>query len=539
MALATSNGEGAVQVWDVERSEERARGPIALGGASIVVLSPDGKTLATGGPNCANGVRLWDTATGEELSHPCHYNAPESVAFSPDGQWVASGCRMWEEPAVRLWDASTGRQLRVFAGHERGVESAVFFPDGKRVVTAGRYSDGTVRIWDAQSGAESRRLEDAGRNLNAALSADGKVLVTGDGICNPGESCDIRIWEADSGKLLRRLKGPEEWVRSLTVTPDGRTVLLAGGGRIYAWDVASGRAHHWDRLERTGAWSLAVSPDGQALALAREKKPTQLIELATRRLIRELPSASYVAFSPDGRFLALAATSQGVEVVDRATGDKLLTLGAEGPPVRSLAFSPDGKRLATGAYDSLIHIWDVADLPALAGKAGKDPDADALTKAWADLIELDAAPADRAAWVLARGGGAAVRLLEGKLSPVEETEVKRIARLIVELDDDHFVVREMATAELGRVGVAAEDALLAALAGKLSKEAERRIEQLLDKTDRAEEPTEHLRTLRALAVLERIGAPEAKALLRKLADGADAGLTREAKRALERLARRP
>ena len=101
-----------------------------------------------------------------------------------------------------------------------------------------------------------------------------------------------------------------------------------------------------------------------------------------------------------------------------------------------------------------------------------------------------------------------------------------------------FQARQKATQELKQLGELAEPALREALRRKLSLEAQTSVEKLLEDA-RAVGLSERLRDLRAVEILERIDTPQARQALQTLAAGAPAAqLTREAKAALERLARR-
>jgi hypothetical protein len=160
---------------------------------------------------------------------------------------------------------------------------------------------------------------------------------------------------------------------------------------------------------------------------------------------------------------------------------------------------------------------------------------------WADLAGADAGRAYAAVWRLAEAPGpSAVAFLRERVKPVTDAELKKARALIAELDSDTFEVREKAFKQLADLGGAAEPALRAALAGKPSPEARRRLTTLLTNLPHAARSPEVRRHLRAILVLEQIASPEARALLGELAAGASyAAQTREAKASLERLNRHP
>jgi HEAT repeat protein len=113
-------------------------------------------------------------------------------------------------------------------------------------------------------------------------------------------------------------------------------------------------------------------------------------------------------------------------------------------------------------------------------------------------------------------------------------ETPALDKLLTDLGSDRFATREEATRALERLGPEAEAELRKALEAKPSAEVRLRIERHLDRLQ-----TDESRHVRAVAVLEKVGTPEARQQLRRLADGAPpARLTREAKAALERLGRR-
>ncbi|WP_429461900.1 WD40 repeat domain-containing protein [Paraburkholderia sp. JPY465] len=97
-----------------------------------------------------------------------------SAVFSPDGRRVLTASA---DGTARVWDAATGKQIGQFSGHQGAVGSAAFSPDGQRVVTAS--ADGTARVWDVATGQVIAQLTGHhGAVSSAAFSPDGERVVT-------------------------------------------------------------------------------------------------------------------------------------------------------------------------------------------------------------------------------------------------------------------------------------------------------------------------------------------------------------------------
>ena len=192
--------------------------------------------------------------------------------------------------------------------------------------------------------------------------------------------------------------------------------------------------------------------------------------------------------------------------------------------------------LATGGSDTTILTWDWARYCGLRPTAGGKVEARRLLALWDDLASADSRTAWAAIGQLAASPDQATALLKGRLRPVSAADARPVRRLLGELDSDDFAARQKATAALGKLQAEWLPFFFEALSRTRSLEAEQRIRRLLAAPRKARWSADMLRRLRAVAVLERAGTPEARAVLRELAKGVpEARLTLEAKAALRRL----
>lgn len=139
-----SSTAGVIKFWDVA-SGKKLR-PLNNPEVLSLAFSRDGRILASAGYNLIN---LWDLASGKKLQTISAKNLfPISVALSPDGRTLASGGGLGN---VELWDVASGKKLRTLAGHSAAVAAVAFSPDGQTLATAG--TDSTSKIWRVADGA--------------------------------------------------------------------------------------------------------------------------------------------------------------------------------------------------------------------------------------------------------------------------------------------------------------------------------------------------------------------------------------------------
>jgi WD40 repeat protein len=514
-------------------------------------FSRDGKKLVSslGGAT----LRQFDVGTGREAPGPgnAHRAAVWSLALSADGKSLRT---FGSGDAIRTWDWATGKETRR-EGLPASVTHAAFANSGHLAFAVG--NEVTLR---GKGGTKTWRI--ARREfppLHAlALSPDGELLAT-----RSFDYPEVKLWSA-GGKHLRTLGRPGDGPSFLAdgtveaagvvtpdvvFSPDGRRLAGAGPRRqLCLWDMTTGNLL-WELPPRAGqvVERFGFSPAGTVLATIQSDGTVTLYEAAggARR----------------AHFGAADRTNQRAYSAYNYYGKSRLSLATRRAPPVCLAFSPDGRYLATAQETPAIHLWDVftgREVGRLNGHEGgvvsllwdttrftDRPTShaarlseQALEALWADLAGNDAARAFAALRKLVASADQAVTLFERRVAPASAPAPKRLAGLLANLESGRFERRRQAQAELQALGELAEPALRKALADGPPLGLRQRRERLLALSATQPGPAQ-LRDLRAVEALEMIGSTAARRALARLAGGEPgARLTREARGAVQRLAKR-
>jgi hypothetical protein len=397
-------------------------------------------------------------------------------------------------------------------GQPEGARRFSWSADSRRVITWGYYS--SPYTWDSTTG----------RQVGTAMEQDGLRARRLDPAAFGG-------WSAED-----RLRGPfPRDTASHWLPPNGSRTITSDRGLMASGQRPGTRIVHPPDDREAG---LGICYLGRLKELMVEDP--SVVEVWTGRplVTLRIRHAKHLALSPDGRSLAVGQPD-GIHVYDVLTGRELLIRNLPAypradptvPAEFGLSYSPDGTRIAVLEAGGSVLVFDVTvTRERFALAAGE------LDRLWSDLGSDDPRIGWAAVYRLCDHPAASVRLLVQRVTPVAEPA--GLAEVVRDLNAPAFRVRAAAAGRLLAVGDAARPAVAAALKAGASAEARERLERLAaNLADDRPPQAADLQLLRSVVVLERIGTPEARALVRQVGRGmADARVTREAKRAAGRLA---
>ncbi len=536
--LVTGSRDGTVIVWNPATSDELQRFAVGSPIDYAVAISPDNRHLAVAsGPT----IRLIDRTAGKDrIRHVGHAYQVEATAVSSDGRTVTT--LEGSGRAVILWDSATGQERRRLEGIHLA-PALQMTADGRGLVTAGL--DETLRVWDPATGQELRRFERQ-RKISQQLLALAPNCQT---VALGGSEGTVVVEDLRTGQELQSFKGHGKIVCGAAFTPDSRMLITwCNDNRVRQWDVVTGREVRQfvflDKQGVGGSYTAAVSPHGCFIVFGSQHNFLALHDLATGQEIGRLDQlpegVAQIAFSPDGRTLAWAGYHTPIiHLVEMATGRECHRFVALAGPVTTLTFSADATTLVSGHSDATALVWDLTGRLGAKQTWGKPLAPAHLDTCWSELAGEDAARAYDAVRRLAASPAQSIPYLRTRLQPAAPVDVRRVRRLITDLDSDDFKTREKAAQELEKI----EDGWMSfyqkALENNHSVEVRRRLEALVQQQVQPWRTTSprRLPTHRSLEVLERAGTPEARQFLEALAGGLPgARLTEEAKASIQRLA---
>jgi WD40 repeat protein len=358
-----SAGTG-LRLWDAVTGEPIGKPMLKhRDGISVIVWSPDGRFIATGGYDGL--LVLWDAERRELLwEAPTGHGYVHAVVFSPDGARIATGGR--KDGIIRLWERATGREIgQPLTGHDKDVTALAFAGDGKTLISTGR--DSTVRVWNTDTRSALRAPIQTGMaNGPTRLVKHPRQPVVA--ISNHDS---IAFWNHETGVSVARTLtgyGSAHGMSALAFTEDGERVMAAdsfGGMALIDWrkgePVARGVVEHRAVI----VWQSAFSSKGDLIATAGKDgvlgiwrtsvlRDTAGFSVVSTKRIPHPRDGAWTVYSDNGYYIA--HLGKGILIVNRATGEVVYTdngLDRVGP----VAFSANNQWFAyAGPKDQVVVV---------------------------------------------------------------------------------------------------------------------------------------------------------------------------------------
>jgi WD40 repeat protein/energy-coupling factor transporter ATP-binding protein EcfA2 len=338
-----------------------------------VAFSPDGQYIVTASTDRTS--KIWKVQPTIHTPHFDHDDEVIAAKFTPDGSKILTASN---DLTVKLWDVKTNQLLKIYEGFDcddygnSRIYSLDVSPDGQRFITTG--TDYTIRIWDIESG-EIVQSWDGGHRYsctpngwcgatNARYSPDGKYIIT----CDFGGR--VKLWD-NEGNCAKELKGPDEpeshkmEVNGIDISKDNKYIATPGTEEkvVRLWDFQTGELLREFKGHSAAVNQVIFAHDGQSLLTASEDQTAKLWDLQGNILLNIEGHADTVrtaAFSPTGEYIITASHDRTAKIWNRQ-GKLVNTLTGHSEYLRSAYFSPDGQTVVTASEDRTAQVWSLAE----------------------------------------------------------------------------------------------------------------------------------------------------------------------------------
>lgn len=356
--IATTGSDQTVRLWDAANLQMLA----ALHGHDSEVwcaaFSPDSRLLATGGKDCT--AKLWSAQANQHPGILPHENSQRPI-FSPDSKKILV-VRPGTAAASELW--SVRDRARLASGFADGADAAGFSTNGQYVLVF-QVWEPALEYWTLEGKNSGRRVAlETGAHATKSFDCWG-TSPEGEYFSASDSAGMIDVWNAQSGRLLRGIKGPTPPLRNLVLGPMARhlAACVERETAVHLYEVASGQEHVLEG-HRDFVSGLAFSPDGALLATGSMDGTIRLWRTLDGQLSATLPGhmeeTTDLAFSPDGQTLASVGHAESLKLWHLPT---LREVYSKDLPRAGnwLQFSPDGRRLAVATEEQKLLLLEAPE----------------------------------------------------------------------------------------------------------------------------------------------------------------------------------
>ncbi len=358
----SGSADGSTIVWDLYKGQLLYKAYDHSTWVTSVAVSHDGQYYLSGSND--GSIKINDLLTGTSFQTlEALTKGNLSVSISKEGNYALMGS--WDK-TMKLWNVKTGGLIRVFKDNlSGGIFSTAISPDNKFAVSGtggwgGGYND-SIKLWKVDTGELIYSLEDHSEDVNSVVfSPNGKYILSG------SSDNSIKLRDPGTGNVIRTFSGHLDRIHSVAFSSDGKTILSGSSDKtIKHWDVNTGNVLHSFEGHTAKVCSVVFSPNGKYILSGSADRTIRLWDIGSGKIIHNLDrhkdTVFSAIFSPNNQYILSGSRDNTIKLWDVSSGKLLNTMDGHNKWIRSVAFTPDGLHAFSVSDDGTQKFWNIPD----------------------------------------------------------------------------------------------------------------------------------------------------------------------------------
>lgn len=370
--LLVSTYPNNINVWDISSGQKI--NTFSVNKKHVAITPNDRMIIAISDLKDPNDINVLDINNGRKLPLSCEsgldaealrvdYFQLDSLLVTPDSRFAIiakvglSGVTIGYAVRINLTNGKV-RILRDCGG------CVALTPDGSMAIS---FHNKKIKIWDIESGKVIRTFKGQDKDVShVAITQNGLIAIS---VCNKS----LSVWNIESGKLLHTLEGHDDVITDIAITPDSCRVISASQDTsLKVWDLVSGQELQTLLGHSKSVNKVIVSPDGSLIVSMSKDGTLKVWDLSFHSVTRTNTSrhsglVCSVTISPNNKFALSASIDKNIKVWDLTNGKELriysdrfseTTSAGNNSMVNGIAISPDS-RLAISILNSTLKVWNI------------------------------------------------------------------------------------------------------------------------------------------------------------------------------------